>query len=103
MVFFLQIPLICPPTSFGRQSVASPYNSAHRTKKRQSQDLVKLMRIEMGAGHQICLFDQEAGEYLTIKATDTAFIRGRRRTFQEKMYGKSFLNMMQTESRCDFR
>lgn len=61
------------------------------------------MRIEMGAGHQICLFDQEAGEYLTIKATDTAFIRGRRRTFQEKMYGKSFLNMMQTESRSDFR
>lgn len=42
------------------------------------------MRIEMGAGHQICLFDQEAGEYLTIKATDTAFIRGRRRTFEEK-------------------
>lgn len=61
------------------------------------------MRIEMGAGHQICLFDQEAGEYLTIKATDTAFIRVRRRTFEEKMYGKSFLNMMQTESRSDFR
>lgn len=57
----------------------------------------------MGDGHQICLFDQEAGEYLTIKATDTAFIRGRRRTFEEKMYGKSFLNMMQTESRSDFR
>ena len=71
--------------------------------KRQSQNLVKLMRIEMEAGHQICLFDQEAGEYLTIKATDTAFIRGRRRTFEEKMYGKSFLNMMQTESRSDFR